>query len=488
VSWLKSLSVKNKLIGIVFLTSFLSLASGFLFVIVNDIRTFRRDMIANTVLVGRVIGDSSVSDLAFGDRREAEKTLARLAGIASTQFAFLYDANGKPFSSYQKAGSGPTPPLPAAAMAEFRKGMLHVSQDVVYQNERYGTVYLGTSTAELDEKIRTYLATMMTALLVLLTLSVLVAIKLQRLISDPIQNLAEAARRVSEGHDYSIRVTKSADDEIGTLYDNFNEMLRQIERREEERDRADQRTREKSHFLAHMSHELRTPLNSIIGFSEILLTRSAEKLSPKEMRFLKNINSSGDHLLGIINNILDLSKIEAGKMEIVSERVVIPEIVEGVCNVMKGFASRRGIVFTTELEDRLPPLDADPIQLKQILYNLLSNAVKFSPDHSAVSIRVRHLAPSDSCLGISSIEFAVSDQGIGIEPEDRERIFEEFHQIDATAGRKFEGTGLGLALVKNFVELHGGMVQVDSTPGQGSTFRVVLPAEVPRGDDLPKLL
>ena len=201
MSALRSLSVKSKLIGIVFLTSLVSLASGFLFVIVSDIRTFKRDMIANTVLISRVIGDSSVSDLAFGDRSEAGKTLARLAGIASTQFAVLYDSHGKPFSSYQKAGSGAPPPLPADSLAEFRKGILHISQAIVYQNERYGTVYLGMSTAELDRKIRTYLATMMTALVFLLSLSVLVAIRLQRLISDPIQNLAQAARRVSEGHD-----------------------------------------------------------------------------------------------------------------------------------------------------------------------------------------------------------------------------------------------------------------------------------------------
>ncbi|MEO6325158.1 MAG: ATP-binding protein, partial [Thermoanaerobaculia bacterium] len=385
------------------------------------------------------------------------------------------DANGKLFSSYRRSDTGTAPPLPTDSRADFGENLLHVSQPVIYQSERYGTVYLGTSTAELDQKIRTYLVTMLTALLVLLSLSVLVALKLQGLISDPIQNLARAARTISQGHDYSIRVTKTADDEIGTLYDSFNQMLVQIERREEERDRADQRTREKSHFLAHMSHELRTPLNSIIGFSDILLTRSAEKLTPKEMKFLRNINSSGDHLLGIINNILDLSKIEAGKMEIVSERVLVPEIVDGVCNVMKGFASRRGIIFTTEFEERLPPLDADPIQLKQILYNLLSNAVKFSPDHSSVAVRVRQLGSKESWLEVRSIEFAVSDQGIGIEPEDRERIFEEFHQLDATAGRKFEGTGLGLALVKNFVELHRGKVQVDSTPGQGSTFRVILP-------------
>src|SRR6185369_3454307 len=157
------------------------------------------------------------------------------------------------------------------------------------------------------------------------------------------------ARRISEDHDYSVRVRPMGDDEIGTLRDGFNDMLAQIERRQHERDLADQRTREKSQFLANMSHELRTPLNSILGFSEILLERLPDRVSARDMKFLQNINNSGQHLLGIINDILDLSKVEAGRMEVHPERVSLTNVVDSVVNVMKGVSAKRRVGFDIDI-------------------------------------------------------------------------------------------------------------------------------------------
>jgi len=475
----RDLSIKNKLIGIVFLITFLALFSGSLFVILADIRTFRRDAVERTMLIARVMGDSCVSDLTFGDKKESEKTLARLASVPSMRFAHLYDAKGLLFSSYRRASVGglvaEAPARPPEKRPEFLDGLLHVSQPVLYQGERYGTIYIGTSTDELTTKIRTYLVSGVTALVALLTLSVLAALRLQRLISEPILGLALTAKRISANHDYSIRVVKSGDDEIGALCDGFNEMLEQIQRRQEERDQADQRTKEKSLFLATMSHELRTPLNSIIGFSEILLTRAVDKLTEKELKFVKNINASGQHLLGIINNILDLSKIEAGKMEVLPEEISVVAVIEGVCSVMKGVTSRRGITLVIDAPDDLPTLFADEIKIKQIVYNLLSNAVKFSPDGSSVRVTVRSLRGPSSPLDVDAMQISVKDDGIGISAKDQQIIFFEFRQVDGSATRKFEGTGLGLALVRKFAELHGGTIEVKSALGQGSTFTVTLP-------------
>ncbi|MEJ2367544.1 MAG: response regulator [Acidobacteriota bacterium] len=236
-----------------------------------------------------------------------------------------------------------------------------------------------------------------------------------------------------------------------------------------------QADRMKTQFLANMSHELRTPLNSIIGFSEVLLTRLEEEISPRYLRFLQNINTSGEHLLGVVNDLLDLSKIEAGKMEVNPERLSIESAVQGVCTIMKEPAGKRSIELAVQCDADLPPLEADPVKIKQILYNLLSNAVKFSPDGSTVSVSARFLPSSESILGKDVVEVAVSDQGIGIDPQDHERIFGEFIQVDSEAGRRFEGTGLGLALVRKLVEIHGGTIRLQSAPGQGSTFRVELP-------------
>jgi len=237
---------------------------------------------------------------------------------------------------------------------------------------------------------------------------------------------------------------------------------------------AEEANRAKSIFLAATSHELRTPLNAIIGFSEILITRMARTLEPQFGRFLHNIHTSGEYLLGIINNILDLSKIEAGRMEIQPEMIPLREMVGGICAVMKGVTTVRKIDIDVDIPLDLPMLEADSTLLKQILYNLMSNAVKFSPERSTVTVSARLLSSDESPLGDDAVEIRVRDRGIGIDPVDHKIIFQEFRQVTGR-GVKRQGTGLGLALVKRFVELHGGTIALESAPGQGSTFILTLP-------------
>jgi signal transduction histidine kinase/CheY-like chemotaxis protein len=222
----------------------------------------------------------------------------------------------------------------------------------------------------------------------------------------------------------------------------------------------------KSQFLANMSHELRTPMNSIIGFSEILVERLEDKVEPKHLGFLKHIHASGQHLLGIINDILDLSKIEAGKMEIYPEFFSIAPVVDSVCHVMRGM-SKGTPNFVIDVPPDLPQIETDMAKFKQVLFNLLSNAVKFSPPAKPITITARMM---DGAVTVN-----VRDEGIGIAPEHHAMIFEEFRQVDGTARREFGGTGLGLALVKKFVELQGGRVGIESSLGAGSTFSFTLP-------------
>jgi signal transduction histidine kinase/CheY-like chemotaxis protein len=229
-------------------------------------------------------------------------------------------------------------------------------------------------------------------------------------------------------------------------------------------------SRAKSQFLANMSHELRTPLNSIMGFADIVLRRSATRLEEKEVKFITNIRTSGEHLLGLINDLLDLSKIEAGKLELHPEPFDVGERVEGVCALVHGVAAQRKISFDLDIPRGLPEVTGDPVRFKQVLYNLLSNAIKFSPEGATVRVEATEVAGEPA-----SIRLAVIDQGIGIAPEDQETIFEEFSQVDGSPGREQQGTGLGLALVRRFVELHGGSITVESAVGLGSTFTVTLP-------------
>jgi len=262
-----------------------------------------------------------------------------------------------------------------------------------------------------------------------------------------------------------------------TQIEELTRLAEELQKRTEELDDANRHIQEadrlKSQFLANMSHELRTPMNSIIGFSEILVERLHDRVDGKHLNFLKHILASGQHLLGIINDILDLSKIEAGRMEIYPEFFAIGPVIESVCHVMRGMSKVRP-QFSVDVPPDLPQIEADLAKFKQVLFNLISNAVKFSPPEKAITISARFDGTNQEDGWIT---VAVRDEGIGIQPEHHELIFEEFRQVDGTARREFGGTGLGLALVKKFVELQGGRIGLESSPGEGSKFSFALPVK-----------
>ena len=230
-------------------------------------------------------------------------------------------------------------------------------------------------------------------------------------------------------------------------------------------------SRHKSEFLATMSHELRTPLNAIIGFSEALIEQMFGPVNPKQAEYLNDVLSSGKHLLTLINDILDLAKIEAGRMELDVDRFSLVEALQNGITMVRERASRHGIAVALDVAPDIDLIEADPRKVKQVLFNLLSNAVKFTADGGRVEVAARR--------GNGDVVVTVRDTGIGIAPEDQERIFEEFQQARRASERSREGTGLGLALAKRFVELHGGRIWVDSAIGRGSTFTFTLPLRTP---------
>jgi signal transduction histidine kinase len=225
----------------------------------------------------------------------------------------------------------------------------------------------------------------------------------------------------------------------------------------------------KSEFLANMSHELRTPLNAIIGFSEVLLDRMFGELNAKQEDYLKDIFTSGKHLLSLINDILDLSKIEAGRMDLEPSNFDVPNALANAMTLIRERATRHGISLELTADPHMGEIRADERKFKQILLNLLSNAVKFTPDGGRVEVRAKKAG--------EVLEVAVHDTGIGIAPEDQQAVFEEFRQVGRHYTNKNEGTGLGLALTKRFVELHGGRLWLESEPGKGSTFTFTLPSQ-----------
>ncbi len=232
----------------------------------------------------------------------------------------------------------------------------------------------------------------------------------------------------------------------------------------------------KSQFLANMSHEFRTPLNAIIGFTEVLQDQIPGPLNAEQIEYLGDVHNAGQLLLRLINDVLDLAKVEAGRLELFYETFPIAQTVRDAATALRGAAEKKGITIQLNLPPDLGLITADQIRLKQILFNLLSNAVKFT-DHGGVHVT--------AAIEDGQLHLAIADTGIGIRAEDMQRIFVEFSQVDASHARRHEGTGLGLALSKRLVETHGGRIWLESQFGTGSVFHVLLPLQPPSGTPVP---
>jgi signal transduction histidine kinase len=284
----------------------------------------------------------------------------------------------------------------------------------------------------------------------------------------PIRRMETRLAAIASG-DFSSHVEVSNRDELGALASNLNRMNDELGRLYEALETA---SRHKSEFLATMSHELRTPLNAIIGFSQVLKEQMYGELNARQADYVDDVLSSGQHLLNLINDILDLAKVEAGRMELQPSTFALPELLENAVSMVRERATRQGISVTIATDPSVGLLEGDERKVKQILFNLLSNAVKFTPGGGEVTLAA---SATDG-----QVEISVRDTGVGISAEDQEKIFEEFYQVGAS--RTQEGTGLGLALTRRLVELHHGRLSVESEPGVGSTFTVTLPlhpTEVP---------
>ncbi len=257
--------------------------------------------------------------------------------------------------------------------------------------------------------------------------------------------------------------------------DLHEQLLTQDRRRElEERNRRMQEaTRLKSEFLANMSHELRTPLNAVIGFAALMHTGKAGPLAPAHQEYVGDILTSSRHLLQLINDVLDLAKVESGRMELRVEAIDLARTVAEARDIVRGLAAERGVRLRASVDPALTTVRVDPRLVKQVLYNYLSNAIKFTPEGGQVTLRI---APAPDAAAYFQID--VADTGIGIKPDDMNHLFIEFQQLDQGMAKRYPGTGLGLALTKRIVEAQGGSVSVESVVGRGSTFSAVLPRDV----------
>ena len=477
-----NLSIKLKLISIQMVTTLFILVFFVSIYLYTQYNQFESRAYSRMSTLAEILGQNSISALLFFDSDAATDVMESLSTQTDILNAVVYDHDGLEFARYDLPGNAEFKfQTPHAEGRSTDDDYFILTEKIIFDNLKVGWISIRLDSS--NRRVELVEALWQSFLLFIagLILASLLSIRAQRPISESIRVLADTAQLVETSGDYSVRVEPQSRDEIGQLVESFNDMLEKIQHHEKHledlvaertveleaaKTRAEESDHLKSAFLASMSHELRTPLNSIIGFTGILLQGMAGPLTEEQTKQLSMVKGSASHLLELINDVLDISKIESGRIQVYGEAFKVDLLLVMAVSSLRPFAEKKGLKLLHEIEPNLPTLNSDKRRLEQVILNLVNNAIKFT-DSGAVKVNCYR---QDESMIIDVI-----DSGIGINENDLKTIFETFRQIDTGLDRVKEGSGLGLAISKKLTELLGGTLTVKSEPAVGSTFTVTLP-------------